>query len=113
MHKLRLDRGRVILRLPDLFDADADDDADDDDGIDEGDEANDSDSEGNKGGAIGGGVGKRMVKGKAGGKGKGKDDVPAGLVEVDISLSLSAFANARVMFDHKKAAKVRVSCRYC
>lgn len=109
--ELRLERNRIVLRLPDLFAGD-----DEDDERAEGHDDGNGDGEGDEGVAT---SEKSKGKGKAKDKSKGKGQEHASaskpkpveksepFVDVDLDLALSAHANAGQMFTHKKVAHAK------
>ena len=75
--KLKLEKNRVIIRLPDILaDSDSDDDDDDDDSSDDDDD-------------------KHQAKAKA----------KKAFVDVDLDLSMSAYANASKLYSQRKVAR--------
>jgi len=110
VHKLRLDRNHVVLRLKDLF-ADQDNDSEDDDSQEveqekysdnDSDNSDDDDDDESPRHQM-----KSKMKSKAKAVKKEKTNqvtkLPA-FIEAEIDLSLSAYANARNMFGNKKVA---------
>ena len=99
VHKLRLDRNHVVLRLKDLF-ADQDDDSEvEQEKYSDNDSDNSDDDDGDE-------SPRHQMKSKSKAKAVKKEQVtklPA-FIEAEIDLSLSAYANARNMFGNKKVA---------
>lgn len=92
VHKLRLDRNHVVLRLKDPFAQDSDDDDDNDNDDDDSDEETPSK------------LSHQQSKLKRQENKKKPANAAPAFIEAEIDLALSAYANARNMFGNKKVA---------